>query len=384
MTPIVTQTLQAIAAHPRGNDIARLVRDCLLASAPHMPASSAVQEHAATAALTPDDVTLESVRVLEALATPPSTPETSLLLGALLAYAIALDPAKETSEATAFKLTTLATHVGVDAFVALDAAMGDGASPLWGALADLVRKHDKDGSGLSRPEAIVAACALATSESATARTLRGDVASACKTPTLARLLHAGGAAPDGSDKMLAGEIAPAPRGPLATFFLGLVGWLLVSHVARLVGRFALQYRRPAEVRVTRQGIQVRSTTQMLGKVLRESETLIPLDGLVRATREVRFPRLGTYAGLVTLAIGSYVGVSWFIDGIRSGSFSLATVGLLIILGGVALDFALVSLLPGRKGRCRVVFVPRKGAVTCVGWVDAAKADVLLRGIAKAS
>jgi hypothetical protein len=382
MTSIVSQTLQAIAAHPRGNDIARLVRDCLLESAPNMPAASAVQEHAAAAGLTPDDVTLESVRVTEALAAPPRNPETSLLLGALLAYALALDPAKETHEVTVSKLTTLATQVGVDAFVALDAAMGDGASPLWSALADLTRKHDKDGSGLGRAEAIVAACALATSESATARTLRADLAPACKTPTLARLLQSGGAV-DGSDKMLAGELAPAPRGPVATFFLGLVGWLLVSHLARLVGRFALQYRRPAEVRVTRQGIQVRSTTKMLGKVLRESETLIPLDGLVRATREVRFPRLGTYAGLVTLAIGSYVGVSWFIDGIRSGSFSLATVGLLVILGGVALDFALVSLLPGRKGRCRVVFVPRKGAVTCVGWVDAAKADVLLRGIAKA-
>ncbi len=384
MTSTVSQTLQAIAAHPRGNDIARLVRDCLLESAPHMPTPSAIQERAATAGLSTDEVTLESVQVLEALASPANSPEASLRLGVLLAYATGLDFAEETSETTAHKLALLATHVGIDGFVALDAAMGDGASNVWSALADLIRKHDADATGLHRAEAIVAVCALATSESSAAKSLRSDLAAACKTPTLVRLLRAEGAAADGADKMLAGEIAPAPRGPVATFFLGLVGWLLVSHVARLLGRFALQYRRPAEVRVTRQGIHVRSSTQMLGKVLRESETLIPLDGLVRATREVRFPRLGTYAGLVTLAIGSYVGVSWFIDGIRSGSFSLATVGLLIILGGVALDFAFVSLLPGRKGRCRVVFVPRKGAATCVGWVDAAKADVLLRGIAKAS
>lgn len=99
---------------------------------------------------------------------------------------------------------------------------------------------------------------------------------------------------------------------------------------------------------------------------------------MRATREVRYPRLGTYAGLTALALGSYIGVGWFIDGIRAQSLSLATMGLLVVVLGVALDFVLVSLLPGRKGKCRLVLVPRKGAATCVGWVDATKADALLR------
>lgn len=377
MTSTVSQTLHPIAAHPRCNELARLTRDSLFEAVgnTNLDLAAAVMERATTANLSREDAVFDQGNLLDALSAPTQHPAATSLLGDVLAYALGLDAVQ--AEPTAQNLVWLAAHAGVDAFPAIDDAMGDAASPVWNALADLLKQHDDTNAGITRAEAIVAASSLAASQNPTALRRREELTRA-KTPALARLLRGPGASTRGMDGALAGELAPAPRGPLATFFLGLSGWLLVSHLARTFGRFALQYRRPAEVRLTAQGIRVKSTTKMLGKVMRESETLIPLEGLARATREVRFPRLGTYAGLVALAIGSYVGVSWFIDGIRSGSFSLATVGLLVVLGGVALDFALMSWLPGRKGRCRLVLVPRRGSTTCVGCVDAAQADAMLR------
>lgn len=384
----LSRALQQIAGHPRCNELARLTRDSLFEAAggaafdPSGPAA----QRAAAAGLTREDAQLELGNVLDALAAPQPGPQASSLLGILTAYAIALDPpdGPDAERDTAAKLARLAAHGGIDAYATLDAAMGERASSVWNATADLLARHDASGEGIGRADAVVAAAALATTDNEKAAQRRVELASSLQSPMLARVLRpTGSSAPTAELQAgsLAGELSSPPRGPVATFFLGLFGWLLVSHVARLFGRFALQYRRPAEVSVTAQGIKVRSTTKLLGKVVRESETLIPVDGLARATREVRFPRLGTYAGLVALAVGSFIGVSWFIDGIRSASFSLALVGLLVVLGGVALDFALVSLLPGRKGRCRVVFVPRRGSATCVGWVDAAQADLLLKGLA---
>ena len=376
----VSLALQQVASHPRCNELARLTRDSLFEAAggtgfdPSGPAA----QRAAEVGLAREDAQLELGNVLDALS-PAAIPTSGPLLGMLTAYAMGLDPPRDLEAARhmAAKLAWLGAHAGIDAYESLDAAAGEHASALWNATADLLAEHDTSGGGFGRADAIVASAALAATQNETAQERRVALASSIRIPMLARLLSRTGT----PSSLLAGELSAPPRGPVATFVLGLFGWLLVSHVARLFGRFALQYRRPAEVSITAEGVKVRSTTKLLGKVVRESETLIPLDGLARATREVRFPRLGTYAGLVALAVGSFIGVSWFIDGIRSASFSLAIVGLLVVLAGVALDFALVSLLPGRKGRCRLVFVPRRGSATCVGWVDAAQADLLLKGLA---
>jgi hypothetical protein len=366
--------LKAIAAHPRANDLARFTRDCLLDSAPNLPDAPTVLERAAARGLSPDDAVVESTRVTDALVAP-SRVEDSILLGTLLAYGLALDAVDTATQTQTRKLVQLATHAGIDAWSSLDATMGEAAVSYWSALAALLQDHGEGKGTMSRAEAIVAASAIMISDNPTAQNLRKNLASLRQIPLFERLLAT---TPTNTDAALSGELAPVPRGPVATFFLGMIGWLLISHVVRLIGRFALQLRRPAELTITTTGIHVRSTTQLLGKVLRESETRIPWEGLVRATREVRYPRLGTYAGLTALALGSYIGVGWFIDGIRAQSLSLATMGLLVVVLGVALDFVLVSLLPGRKGKCRLVLVPRKGAATCVGWVDATKADALLR------
>jgi hypothetical protein len=85
-----------------------------------------------------------------------------------------------------------------------------------------------------------------------------------------------------------------------------------------------------------------------------------------------------YAGLFALAAGSYLGIGLFVDGARAGSPELLGVGALLVAIGVALDFALVSLVPRGHGRSRLVIVPRKGPALALGSIETAAADAALR------
>jgi len=180
-----------------------------------------------------------------------------------------------------------------------------------------------------------------------------------------------------------GEMAPAPRGPALTAFLALTGILLAVQAARLLGRVALAYKKPAELTLSDDGgVRVRWRIELLGRTLRDRDVLVPRAALLRATREVRYPRIALYAGLLALAVGSYVGVSAFVDGVRAASPSLLASGLAIVALGLALDFALSSVAPGARGRCRLLLVPRDGAKLCVAGVDAARADALLARLSR--
>jgi hypothetical protein len=182
---------------------------------------------------------------------------------------------------------------------------------------------------------------------------------------------------------LAGEFVRRPRGSLVSALLGLTGVSLAAHVGGVVARRALAYRAPAELAVTEDGsVRVRWRVELLGRTLRDRCVLVPREGLVRATREVRYPGLALYAALLALVLGSYVGVSAFADGVRAGSPSLLLTGLVVAAIGLALDFALTSVLPGSRGRCRVILIPRSGAALCLGDVDARAADATLALLAR--
>src|SRR4029079_16988903 len=112
--------------------------------------------------------------------------------------------------------------------------------------------------------------------------------------------------------------------------LALTGILFAIHAARLFARVALAYRVPAEVSLSESGVRVKTRTELLGRALREREHVILRSGLVRVVRDVRFPRAAFYSGLFALALGSYIGVRAFADGVRAASPSLLLVGLLIV------------------------------------------------------
>jgi hypothetical protein len=180
-----------------------------------------------------------------------------------------------------------------------------------------------------------------------------------------------------------GELSPPPRGPWLTALLAVTGILFLIELGWLVARYVLLLKRPTEVRLTPNGLEVRGKTLVIGRLLREHTTILSRDGLVRVTREVRYPRLATYAGLIALALGSYLGVGLVVDGVRAASPSMLGTGLLIALLGLGLDFVLSSLVPGLKGKSRVVVVPRRGPILCFTGVEPARADALLARLTKA-
>jgi hypothetical protein len=321
--------------------------------------------------------------VLTTLEQGARTTEERALLGTLLALGVGreLPGAPETELELASALVWLAAHTPVDPLAALDAALGDKADALWHAVARIAEEPRAAAEDFDLAESLVAAVALAASSSAQAHAAALALAERTTSPLL-RTLLAGGPRAD-ADTRLSGELSPAPHGPVATTLLAVSGILFVLGLARLIGRFALAYRRPARLSVTPRGLELTHRTEMLGRVLRDRATLVPMANLARVTREVRFARTGLYAGLLALVLGSYFGMGLFVDGLRvpGGSFPLLGLAVLVVVLGLLIDFGLSSVADSARGRCRVVVVPRKGGKLCIGELDPDRADAMLASVA---
>jgi len=388
--------LDELAGHPRGDDLARLVHTAAFAAADERrpSLSDGLSELAERASLKPEDAETSfgnALRALERGTSEGAGSAARVLLATLLARGVALSPptGPEAEARVAEALVWLATFTSVDALMALDAALGERADGLWRAVADLVRRADTGAlPELGRAGAIIAASALRASASPAARAEAATLAEDARDPIVRALLRdapagAGRALDSAESARFAGELVPAPRGVVPLLLMAVTGILLVLRLGRLLGRLLLRYRRPAELQVTARGLTIRSRTEMFGRTLKERETHIPIEALLRASREVRYPRLGLYAGLVSLGIGTYIGVSLFVDGARAGSPELLGLGALVLAIGAALDFAFSHLGASGRGRCRVVIVPRKGPAVAVGNADAAVADAALGRLVRA-
>ncbi len=375
--------LAEIARHPKGDALARLVHAAAFSAASERrPAlDEGLDELSQRFGIAPGDGQTSFGDVLRALRRDhAATGPERALLGALLARGVALEPPSEGGEErVADALLWIAATTPVDPWPSLDAALGDRAAPLWRAVADALVKHDDGAARLSRAQSIVGALALATSTSTAADGQRARAATALRDPTLKRLLEGSAAAgrPAASSAVASGELVAAPRGPVALLLLTVTGILLLVVLFRLLGRFALRIRRPAELRVTSGGVTVVTRTEMLGRTLRERELHIPAGSLARAAREVRFPRLPLYAGVAALVIGSYLGLRLFIDGLRAGSPEFLALGAALVLLGLGVDYALSHVGLAAKGRCQVLFLPRRGGALVVSDVDPALADAAL-------
>jgi hypothetical protein len=237
---------------------------------------------------------------------------------------------------------------------------------------------------LGKGEALVGGIALASSRALAAAKHAATLAAEVRDRKLARVLATHPPVGAVMEPIL-GEMAPAPRGPVVTTLLAMTGVLLVVHAARLFGKVALAYKKPAQLEMLDNGddgVRVRWRVQLLGRTLQDRDVIVPRAAILRATREVRYPRIALYAGLLSLAVGSYVGVSTFVDGVRAASPSLIGWGIAIVGAGIALDFVLSSLWPSARGRCRILFVPREGGKLCIGGVDTQRADAVLARLAQ--
>jgi hypothetical protein len=375
------RAFDALAAHGRLSDLVAIVRALATTAAEGRTSPwtspEKVRAIAEEAKLTLADAETPFGNALAVLERGPENDSERALARALWAHAIAEAPPKgsEEEDRVATDVLWLATHTPFDAMPLLDRALGDASAELWNAIADRIRRVDQGKApALGRGEALVACAALAESASPTARKHAVKLAAELKDQAMGRILTAATAPPE---ETLDGELGMAPRGPVATTALAVTGLLFAIHVVRLVARLALAYRRPAELTVSSSGIHIHARTLLLGRTVRERDHVILRSGLTRATREVRFPHLAFYAGLLALALGSYLGVATLIDGARAASPSLLLTGLLIVAAGVLLEMVLGSVQPGAAGRCRVVLLPARGRVLCVTHLDPKKADLAL-------
>jgi hypothetical protein len=380
----------ALAQHPRVADLAAIARSAMAAALQvkrleHRPQQ--VAKLAAERGLSHEQAGTPFGNALDVLERGPEDDAERALAHALAASAFAAHPPADGDEGDrlAADVLWLGTHTHFDATALIDRALGHAAPRFWKAMADRVLRIDRGALPASgRGEALVGGVALASSDAPSAAEQTAILASQVRDRGLERVLTVRAAADADPLEPIVGEISPAPRGAVATALLGVTGVLLVLHAARLFGRAALAYKRPAQLTLLAHGVRVKWRVEILGHVLRDREVLLPRSGLLRAGREVRYPRLALYAGLLSLALGSYVGVSAFVDGARTASPSLLGLGILLVALGLALDFALTSVWPGTRGRCCISLVPRAGAPLSIGGVDTVRADALLNRLAGSS
>lgn len=387
------QTPQAVLAelanHPRGDELARLVHAVAITCADERKIAlpDGVHDAAAQLSLSDKDAETSFGNVIAALQPNSSTaarPETRALLSALLARGVALSfpEGPEAERRVVETLVWVAAHTSIDALASLDAALGSKADGLWRQTAALVRRIEDGTSNVGRAGAIVAVAALAASVSPVAREEAKSLGTVTQDPVLQALLANALRAGDGAS--ISGEMIAAPRGPVALVLMAITGLLLIVPAARWFGRIFLRYRAPAELRVSSSSITVSAKTELLGRTVREREIVLPLEQLTSIARDVRYPRLALYVGLFALALGSYVGVSLFVDGARTKSPDLLGMGALIVAVGVALDFVLANVVPVGRGRCRVLITPNKGAALAMGEVDPKLADAALQRLVPTS
>jgi hypothetical protein len=379
---------EALGKHPRLSDLVALAKPVIFAMADarraEWPKDGDVRTRAEEAKLGADDAKTDHGDAIAVLERGPEDDAERNLACALLAHVLAESPPKEreAEDRIAGDVLWLATSTPFDATLLIDRALGDHASDLWDGIADRVRRIDahKLSAGLGRGEALVGCAALALSSSVAAEKHAVSLSRDLKDPALLRVVTPALAAKPTTETRLDGEMAMAPRGPIATTALALSGVLFLLHAARIMAKLALAYKNPARVTLSRESVRIESHIELLGRTLRQRNVVIGREGLARAAREVRYPRAAFYAGLLALAVGSYLGVSTFVDGARSASPSLLLTGLLIVGAGIALDFMLGSIRPGAQALCRIVFVPKKGPAICVGAVDIERADLALASI----
>lgn len=178
---------------------------------------------------------------------------------------------------------------------------------------------------------------------------------------------------------LSGELAAPPSSVAVAILLVVTGVSLVRGALRLAGRVAFAYRKPAELRLSERGVEISHRTELLGRVLKDAETVIPLANVASISREVRYARLGLYAGLFALVVGTYIGAGLLIDGVRvpGGSPSLLGFGLVAIALGIVLDYAFAVLWDVVRRTCRLVVVPQHGRAVCIQGLDPTETDKVL-------
>lgn len=397
----LAQAVSAVRSHAHAAKIAQAAADVASrmadARARHAAATD-IDDAAQKLGLEREGAQTEFGNVLSILERGAEDPAERAIVAAFVAAgivrAVEIDPG--TAKGWAERATWLGAHAGFDPLAALpDGVSADVIRPLHRAVAELARQIDGGKvPTLGRAELLVACAALALAvdgpnvDAETAQ-LVSRLAADLSDPVAARLITARAAEAPAtvvqtgpSAAALHGKLAPVPRPAWLTVLLAITGLLLIRAVAILVADYVLGLKRDARVEVGPSGVELKAKVSLLGRELRDVSAHYPSDGLASVARDVRYPSLSLYVGLVALLFGTYAGFSFLSWGVQAASPRLLLYGVLALVAGVVLDLVLTSLLPGMRGECRLVIVPKSGPKVCVGKLDLAATDRLLAELSK--
>ena len=380
---------EALSLHPRVADLAAVTRASMTAATETRRAErqpERVTQIAGELRLSREDAATPFGNALDVLERGPEDDAERALACALAAHVVTLNPPQDRDgeDRLANDLLWLAAHTPFDATGLLDRALGDKAANLWDALADRIRRIDQGKlPALGRGEGLVAATALAMSsakgaarQAAVARD-RGPRPQAGTRPRRGGTGRAGRAARGGDGARSARARGDCPPGR-------------DGHPLRRAGRAAgrasgarLQAPGRAHALRGRRAFASSWRIELLGRTLRDRDVLVPRTALAprHARGALPAPRRST-RGCSRSPWAATSASSAFVDGVRAASPSLLATGLAIVALGLALDFALSSIVPGARGQCRLLVVPRDGAKLCVGGVDTGRADAVLARLAR--
>jgi hypothetical protein len=155
---------------------------------------------------------------------------------------------------------------------------------------------------------------------------------------------------------VSGELTRRPLfAPLRVLLL-VTGIAFLRGLLALIGRYCLWLRRRATLALEDGTLVLDVEWSILGRRFRHTTTRAPLRELGAVRYENRQRYLYLLVGFGALAVGTWVGIQWFVDGLRAGYPYLALVGAGIVALGVVIDLLLYLFVPEGAGSSRLVVV----------------------------
>ena len=192
--------------------------------------------------------------------------------------------------------------------------------------------------------------------------------------------RASGATAGAGDVEVSGLLVRRSAWAPARVLMVVTGLALVRGLAVLVARILLALKRTATARVRGGAIEIESRWMILGREFRRTRTTAAIGevGAVRFENRRRYVHL--VVGFGALAVGTWVGVQWLVDGLRAGYPFLALIGAGVIAAGVVVDLIAYFLIPGGRGRSRLVIALGPWHLRLAG-VDPVEAERLCDAVA---
>jgi hypothetical protein len=157
-----------------------------------------------------------------------------------------------------------------------------------------------------------------------------------------------------NEPTLEGRLQPRTRSRVLRVLGALSGVLLLWAAVRLVAGWIMGLRRPCSVSLDESGMVISSRTYLAGRVIRTSSMRITPWNVKAVEREERFRYAHVLAGALFFLLGVGLGFGLFVE------WALTRFGMYLLLGlgavalGVALDLAIVFLVPAVRRRSAVL------------------------------